>query len=709
MSAVQMNDVSMASQQDLITTFLCGRHTDGRHICLDLELNHVPLAIQDLEITVDVDSLIWVTRTPHFRTPLAVYLGPIIEDKPPMHKNNHVYVDILVPQSQGDATAIGGRTEWMTMSFPLCGVPHTMFGTLGSAPNAMYVYICFPRMIHRDEMTHRRASRIPKEVLDFFWKHLLLPAINQNTELANAPYMALTLEEVQFKARKGKSKKAGRPKAVPFTMDKLDRVRSTMEDIIQKDPERYANYGSFFFVLDCKGIKLWTKMPLSEDISLTKVLRHNIPALDWSYMVDRSHGELLVDLGIGVHPAGNCKLVGLWRLDALEASFGAGGFLRGNIHHTCTLGRYGGIQAEMSQERARQTHIAFRSAYNLSYEVVRPNDNRPTFVMDRDAYALNSDFMQECTQAMNMYSGEAKNRSYGVRDEYRMSGVAMEQVLANLPDKVSCCDSYVQPFFITCFAMQVNMFLASDPILWISSDVWFEFLSRRVRALQLAQITVKELNPPNLGILTGIFCHLIRCTSSTPIILDYHVRESMALLQFSRVCERFGMFLLLDLDLQKAAPLLAVQQYDDPEVLKIMEVKLKKQEEPRVWQGTTPEEDTEQFPIGNMPSWATLVNTIRDQPWLIMRTWMWTSELTSLEPVIGKLFAKFTCQLWIQVDNPWLIDPEHRPEPLSLQDAIESWSLNNVFRTIHSCFFKACNANIPGSAGAGCCKPSFAE
>ncbi|KAN0101312.1 hypothetical protein V8E55_001296 [Tylopilus felleus] len=683
LSAAQMIKTGTANSEDLINTFICGRHQDRRHICLDLELDHVPLTSKDLDVVVDIDSLIWVTRSLHFHTPLAVYLGPILEDKAPMHKNNHVYVDILVPQSQEDADAIGDRTEWMTMSFPLCGIPHTVLGALSSASSAM--------MIHRDEMTHRHANRIPKEVLDFFWEHLLLPAIRQHADVGSAPYVCLTLNEVKFKARKGNSKKAGRPRAVPFTMELLKKIQSTMEDIIQQDPSRYANYGSFFFVLDCKGIKLWAKTSLfQEDTSLIKVLSSGIPALDWSYMVDRNNGELLVDLGIGIHPTCDQKLVGLWRLDALEASFGAGGFLRGNIHHTCTLGRYGGIQAEMSQERARQTHVAFRSAYNLSYEVVRPNDNMPTFVMDKDAYALNNGFMEECTQAIRMYSGEAKKRSYGVRDEYRMGGMAMEHVMAELSDKMKA-------------------FIDSDPILWIPSEVWFEFLSQRVRALQLAQIDLYNLNPSNLGILTGILCHLIRCTSSTPIILDYHVRESMALLQFSRICERFGMFFLMDLDLQKTPLLPAVQQYDDLEVLKLMQAKLKKKDGRPIWPRLASNNDSEQFPIGNMPTWAMVIKTIRDQPWLIMQSWMWSADLSYLEPVVGKLFVQFTCQLWIQMDDAWLMDPEQRPEPTSLQDAIQSWSLNTIFVMLRACTFKACNADIPGSAGTGRRQASFAE
>ncbi len=106
LSAAQMIKVSGKDSDDLINTFVRGQFKDGRRICLDLELDHMPLSSDDLDVVVDIDSIIWVTRSPHFRTPLSIYLGPIIEDKAPMHKNNHVYVDILVPQSQNDANTI---------------------------------------------------------------------------------------------------------------------------------------------------------------------------------------------------------------------------------------------------------------------------------------------------------------------------------------------------------------------------------------------------------------------------------------------------------------------------------------------------------------------------------------------------------------------------------------------------------------------------
>ena len=40
--------------------------------------------------------------------------------------------------------------------------------------------------------------------------------------------------------------------------------------------------------------------------------------------------------------------------------------------------------------------------------------------------------MQECCLAIEMYEGKAKERSYGVRDEYRLSGFAAINVLSNL-------------------------------------------------------------------------------------------------------------------------------------------------------------------------------------------------------------------------------------------------------------------------------------
>ena len=74
-------------------------------------------------------------------------------------------------------------------------------------------------------------------------------------------------------------------------------------------------------------------------------------------MTDLAYGELVMDLGITFHLEWTEPLVGLWRLEQLKASFGASGFTRGNIHHTCTLGQYGGIQADEPGNSLKNPHL----------------------------------------------------------------------------------------------------------------------------------------------------------------------------------------------------------------------------------------------------------------------------------------------------------------------------------------------------------------
>ncbi|KAF9234754.1 hypothetical protein BU15DRAFT_36660, partial [Melanogaster broomeanus] len=669
---------------DSFDAFVRGR-AGQNHICIDLERDHVPLDPTDIKVSVDIDSLIWVTPRLYFRKAMSIFLGPIIDKAAPIKKHNHVYVEVVVPQSEEDASALSGRTEWWSLPLPLSAIPHTSFGTIGCGSGSLNVYIFFPRMIHRDELSGRRATNIPKEVLDYFWMHVLLPAIADNVDDTEALYAALTLPEVRYKARKSstRQRKPGRPKAIPFSPSVLQDIVETMKNIIQEEPEKLTLFGSFFFVVEAKGIKLWTKSSADEKKPIQSLISE-FPALDWNYMTDRRHGELIIDLGITFHPVWKEPLVGLWRLEQLEASFGASGFVRGNIHHACTLGRYGGIQAEMSQERTRQTHICFRSAYNLAYEAIRPNDNSPTFVLDSDAYACNPQYMQECNFAIEMYEGKAKERSYGVRDEYRLSGFAAIEVLDNLE-------------------ALTQRYLKSQPMLWMSSATWFDFLARRFRELQRTQICLRRIEPSNMGLLTGILCNMIRSISSTPIILDFHVRESMALLRFSQVCERFGMFFLFDLDLESTPNLPDIQEWDDAEVMRLVggNSNDRRTASKPIWPVLPSLDDQETFPIGERPTWQAVIKAISDAPWTLMRAWRWDSRLIHLQPVVGKLFTDFTCQMWLFLNKHWLADSSNVPGPACLEEAMTCWTVETVYRSVTACAFEACNANLPGALPRG--------
>ena len=185
-------------------------------------------------------------------------------------------------------------------------------------------------------------------------------------------------------------------------------------------------FGSFFFVIEGKGIKLWTKQSMEVGESrgpAIKQLHEEFPSLDWDYMSDRLQGELFLDFGLSWIPVSKTvPLVGLWRLPSIEASYGAGGMLTGSSHHINTLSRYGGLKAESGKDRALQTHIVSRCTYNLAYEVVRKADNRTDSFKDCNAYTLDPDYLREVEGQINAYKHASGKGMYGCRDEYRVGG-----------------------------------------------------------------------------------------------------------------------------------------------------------------------------------------------------------------------------------------------------------------------------------------------
>ena len=133
------------------------------------------------------------------------------------------------------------------------------------------------------------------------------------------------------------------------------------------------HFGSFFFVVQIKGSKRLTHLEQEMlNISAKEGLNNfqrSFPGLDWGYMNSVKHGQLLCDAGITIQPDDpEQELVGLWRLDSLEASYGAGGYLMGQIHTLNMLLMYGGLQAESPSWQSKEMHIRFWSAYNLAYK-----------------------------------------------------------------------------------------------------------------------------------------------------------------------------------------------------------------------------------------------------------------------------------------------------------------------------------------------------
>ncbi|KAG2029786.1 hypothetical protein BDR03DRAFT_975545, partial [Suillus americanus] len=631
-----------------------GSDGDERPIYVDLELDAIRFDEDDISISVDIDSIIWTTKTLRLHGTIGVYMTPPFHSKPGISKHNHAYLDLLIPQSEEDAHEPGGRAEWLSLRVKMDSIPHLCIRHISSAASTLNVYIFFPRLKHDDAISSKKVSIIPNEVEDIFWDQVLLPSISDCADSSWQAYMKQSLQEARYKNKGGSGTTGGRrtPKIIPLSNDDFLEVQARMHDRIKDGHMELSMFGSCFFVLEGKGIKLITKdgqrgrFPGPEE-----ALLHNLPDLDWNHMMDRTHGELLVDVGISFTPcSSDVPVVGLWRLDALEPSFGAGGYNKGQLHHYNTLSRYGALQAEMQRERCQQTHVAFQSAYNLYYEAVRTTNNQKT----------SSNYMTECFNIERVLTG-SKGKTYGMQDKYRTSGKAARLILESV---MSMAEEY----------------LRSDPVLWIPSEVWFGFLARRVHEIQRTQIAIVRRHPPNLGILTSILNYMLRSTTSTPIVFNSHLRKSLALLEYRNILETAGMFFLQEFDLTSDTCLYDVQQQDDITVLALMGANTKVQRARTAARLEISRADadskSEQFSLGQRPSWARLKSAIASSPANIMKPWV---------------------HLWLMLKDE--IFQGIRPCPESLQEAMKCWTITSITDTLAAATFDACNIRLQDHTG----------
>jgi hypothetical protein len=248
--------------------------------------------------------------------------------------------------------------------------------------------------------------------------------------------------------------------------------------------------------------------------------------------------------------------------------------------------------------------------------------------------------------------------------------------------------------------MQAREYLKSDPVLWIPSKIWFELLRRRVREIQRTQISIVKRNPPNLGILTGVLNHMLRSTTSTPIIYDSHVNESLALLEYRNVLETAGMFFLQNFDLGSDTCLEEVQQIDDVNVLALMGVTAKAQRDRAVRRMdtcTSTESELEDYPLGRTPTWTRLKAAISSSPAMIMRPWAWLPRLSNAHLSVGRLVVMFTRHMWLMLASE--VFKGIRPHPNSLQEAMKCWTITSIDDTLAAVAFEACNAGLHDSTG----------
>ena len=78
--------------------------------------------------------------------------------------------------------------------------------------------------------------------------------------------------------------------------------------------------------------------------------------------------------------------------------------------------------------------------------------------------------------------GKAKEKMYGVRDEYRVNGQAAQVLLRKTLPVVGCHVPFAFILAETPFRLG-DICMASKPVLWLFFNVWFSLLSRRMEEI----------------------------------------------------------------------------------------------------------------------------------------------------------------------------------------------------------------------------------
>ncbi|KIJ28710.1 hypothetical protein M422DRAFT_270012 [Sphaerobolus stellatus SS14] len=649
---------------DLFVRGICYNPEDyGKEELIHLDITHDAKPIGEIPIylSLDIDSLIWNTHRLWLLGSLEIHMVPYMQRKPPIEVHNHTYVKILKPQTDIQQA----NNEYTTYEqFKTQSIPHIHFGYSGH----INVWIAFPRMIHRQHDSPYWATQIPFHVQDRWFTFIVQPSIRKIYGRGSKEYVSHSSKEYMAKAR-------GRTETRFVDHKKLLELQDEIHQHIQEDcNENLDIFGSFFFILEARGIKLWTKdrEHLSDDIF--DVMRQVMPTLDLEYMSHAESGECVLDLGISASPEASEPMVGLWNLTHVDASFAKAGTNTPRLFNIETLSDYGGLSAEFPNDRAAITHMRYRMAYDLVFEIVRGHLKFPE---NSDAYLANGSYHARIKQLIDHYK-YAKTSSYRVRDELRASIKAVKSLVLIAKEKM-------------------EMFLDFGTVIWISSKTYFEFWIRRIEQLKYLQMQIAQQRPRNACNLSLLVMHLIKTVFTTPQPLDSHTHFILHDLNFHPSSQRFGIFFIPELHWETLA--VDLMEDDNDAVLQFVTNQPGKRKERQ----KDPLEDsrhTSEYPLGTHPSWDEIIEILDSNPTLIthshMSTPFWEDHQSEMDIMAIQLMAKWTRQYTFSMNEIFLKDEINYPVLNNWDDIMQFWSIQGIPKLVHVPSFNAHKAYWKG-------------
>jgi hypothetical protein len=220
----------------------------------------------------------------------------------------------------------------------------------------------------------------------------------------------------------------------------------------------------------------------------------------------------------------------------------------------------------------------------------------------------------------------------------------------------------------------MDKFLESEPLLCVRSDVFFKFQARRLKELMNVQLAIAKRRPKNYGIMTAVNMHLMRHVPHSPKAIEPYLSEALQDLQFRSVIGTFGMFFLHELDIDRAY-LPEIQQEDTAKCRAVFKKsKTGRKDRPN----RLPVErrgPSEEYPIGNAPTWGEIQGAMERDPGLLMREWVWEPLWEGHEGA-ASLFVDFTVDMFSLLDDAAY--SSERPKPTSLEEAMECWTVSSL-------------------------------
>ena len=203
--------------------------------------------------------------------------------------------------------------------------------------------------------------------------------------------------------------------------------------------------------------------------------------------------------------------------------------------------------------------------------------------------------------------------------------------------------------------------------------------------------------------MIGILNHMLWCIISIPVVSDFHVQESLALMEYHNIMEKANIFFLQELVLDLKPCLDSIQEINDFCVLALMELNLKAQRDKGLasWMVLIRQPC---FPLDPIPpgvswrrlSWQILWSCWRSGPchpaFRTLLLWWPDYSASSL--------SKYG---WCWTELAWRIEPS----PTSLSDAMKCWTMVSIDQTILHTTFKACSNGLESEDGTahGCDRP----